>query len=292
MEGESKAEGVYEGNLSYEEEGFNSYHPNEEESKSFWNDGGTSQDYSIGSSNKNSSILVVSSSSINEKEKDKKDKSNKNNNKNSNIFSEKTKNISTEVIEKSNNNDINNSIQNNNDNNDNYINNSTNTNQSMSLFHLLKNITTSNKTVIDVNLILLGEENRTTAILENFPPDYKGENITSYIDNILKISTLKKNRLYDLIYKPENLNFWIINFISPQMLLNFYRLFQSFQFSDKYEKIVNLSFCPIQGKDKFINIKKNEEYGPFFFDDSENVEKYFLYYYLKDNKIYSIMKDG
>lgn len=151
---------------------------------------------------------------------------------------------------------------------------------------------------IDYKKIMNGKEKRTTVAVENLNEYHKVDSVTYLIDKILGIKSERRNRIYNMVYKPPDKDFWVINFISCQFLLSFY-----YQFNDRQEesaliednneknteKKIKIYFCSLQGKNEFERLEKSKDYGPITFDDYDNAENYFFHNYHEENhKIYPI----
>lgn len=137
-----------------------------------------------------------------------------------------------------------------------------------------KNLNTKQiKSLINIQLILKGEEKRTVVRLHPIPQHYSSFDVSKLIDQYLHIENGKNQRIYKALYVPlsktigKNIGFCFIMMVEPKYVIDFYTTFNGITFNKKKSrKPCTVIWADVQGDD-FLKISDDPIRSPIIFKD-------------------------
>ena len=129
------------------------------------------------------------------------------------------------------------------------------------------------KSLINIELILKGEEKRTVVRLHPIPQYYSSFDVSKLIDQYLHIENGKNQRIYKALYVPlsktigKNIGFCFIMMVEPKYVIDFYTTFNGITFhKKKSRKPCTVIWADVQGDD-FLKISDDPLRSPIIFKD-------------------------
>lgn len=129
------------------------------------------------------------------------------------------------------------------------------------------------KSLINIELILKGEEKRTVVRLHPIPQYYSSFDVSKLIDQYLHIENGKNQRIYKALYVPlsktigKNIGFCFIMMVEPKYVIDFYTTFNGITFhKKKSRKPCSVIWADVQGDD-FLKISDDPLRSPIIFKD-------------------------